>query len=149
MCIRDRAVITVPAYFNDSQRQATKDAGAIAGLDVKRIINEPTAAALAYGADKEDDLSLIHICRKGGLHSETMRHRGGGRTEKGAARIQKCACGERIYKTGGTGGRGCGDVYKRQLLHGNGAAPAAVRAGLGAGAWRRTRAMAFGAGVLP
>ena len=51
------AVITVPAYFNDAQRQATKDAGKIAGLDVKRIINEPTAAALAYGLD----LSLIHI----------------------------------------------------------------------------------------
>ena len=49
------AVITVPAYFNDSQRQATKDAGAIAGLDVKRIINEPTAAALAYGLDKKKD----------------------------------------------------------------------------------------------
>ncbi|MDO5505987.1 MAG: Hsp70 family protein, partial [Pseudoxanthomonas suwonensis] len=49
------AVITVPAYFNDSQRQATKDAGKIAGLDVKRIINEPTAAALAYGLDKGDD----------------------------------------------------------------------------------------------
>ena len=45
------AVITVPAYFNDSQRQATKDAGKIAGLDVKRIINEPTAAALAYGME--------------------------------------------------------------------------------------------------
>jgi molecular chaperone DnaK len=51
----DAAVITVPAYFNDSQRQATKDAGKIAGLDVKRIINEPTAAALAYGLDKQDD----------------------------------------------------------------------------------------------
>ena len=50
----DGAVITVPAYFNDSQRQATKDAGTIAGLDVKRIINEPTAAALAYGINKED-----------------------------------------------------------------------------------------------
>ena len=49
------AVITVPAYFNDSQRQATKDAGKIAGLDVKRIINEPTAAALAYGLDKKED----------------------------------------------------------------------------------------------
>jgi len=49
------AVITVPAYFNDAQRQATKDAGKIAGLDVKRIINEPTAAALAYGLDKEED----------------------------------------------------------------------------------------------
>ena len=50
----DRAVITVPAYFNDNQRQATKDAGQIAGLDILRIVNEPTAAALAY-------LSLIHI----------------------------------------------------------------------------------------
>ncbi|MBP5639059.1 MAG: Hsp70 family protein, partial [Victivallales bacterium] len=49
------AVITVPAYFNDSQRQATKDAGRIAGLDVKRIINEPTAASLAYGMDKKKD----------------------------------------------------------------------------------------------
>jgi molecular chaperone DnaK len=48
------AVITVPAYFNDSQRQATKDAGRIAGLDVKRIINEPTAAALAFGMDKKE-----------------------------------------------------------------------------------------------
>ena len=48
------AVITVPAYFNDSQRQATKDAGKIANLDVKRIINEPTAAALAFGLDKTD-----------------------------------------------------------------------------------------------
>lgn len=47
------AVITVPAYFNDSQRQATKDAGAIAGLNVLRIINEPTAAAIAYGLDKK------------------------------------------------------------------------------------------------
>jgi L1 cell adhesion molecule like protein len=49
-----RAVVTVPAYFNDSQRQATKDAGAIAGLEVLRIINEPTAAAIAYGLDKKD-----------------------------------------------------------------------------------------------
>src|SRR2546427_1321254 len=52
------AVITVPAYFNDSQRQATKDAGRIAGLDVKRIINEPTAAALAYGLDKKKDETI-------------------------------------------------------------------------------------------
>lgn len=49
----EKAVITVPAYFNDSQRQATKDAGKIAGLEVLRIINEPTAAALAYGMDKK------------------------------------------------------------------------------------------------
>ena len=53
------AVITVPAYFNDSQRQATKDAGKIAGLDVKRIINEPTAAALAYGFDKKNDQQIV------------------------------------------------------------------------------------------
>ena len=53
------AVITVPAYFNDAQRQATKDAGKIAGLDVKRIINEPTAAALAYGVDKEEDQKIM------------------------------------------------------------------------------------------
>ena len=52
------AVITVPAYFNDAQRQATKDAGKIAGLDVKRIINEPTAAALAYGLDKGKDETI-------------------------------------------------------------------------------------------
>ena len=50
-----KAVVTVPAYFNDSQRQATKDAGKISGLDVQRIINEPTAAALAYGMDKKED----------------------------------------------------------------------------------------------
>ena len=53
------AVITVPAYFTDAQRQATKDAGKIAGLDVKRIINEPTAAALSYGIDKEDDQKIM------------------------------------------------------------------------------------------
>lgn len=50
----EKAVITVPAYFNDAQRQATKDAGKIAGLEVERIVNEPTAAALAYGLDKTD-----------------------------------------------------------------------------------------------
>ena len=61
------AVITVPAYFTDSQRQATKDAGKIAGLDVKRIINEPTAAALAYGVDKEADAE-DHGLRPGRRH---------------------------------------------------------------------------------
>ena len=54
-----QAVITVPAYFNDAQRQATKDAGAIAGLEVLRIINEPTAAALAYGMDKGDEQRVL------------------------------------------------------------------------------------------
>ena len=60
------AVITVPAYFNDSQRQATKDAGRIAGLDVKRIINEPTAAALAYGLDKKRGDTKIVVYDLGG-----------------------------------------------------------------------------------
>ena len=54
-----QAVITVPAYFTDAQRQATKDAGAIAGLEVLRIINEPTAAALAYGVDKDEDGKVL------------------------------------------------------------------------------------------
>ncbi len=60
------AVITVPAYFNDSQRQATKDAGRIAGLDVKRIINEPTAAALAYGMDKQEGDKIVAVYDLGG-----------------------------------------------------------------------------------
>ena len=62
----DAAVITVPAYFNDDQRQATKDAGKIAGLEVKRIINEPTAASLAYGLDKEGDDQTILVFDLGG-----------------------------------------------------------------------------------
>ena len=60
-----KAVVTVPAYFNDSQRQATKDAGRIAGLDVLRIINEPTAAAIAYGMDRADG-KLIAVFDLGG-----------------------------------------------------------------------------------
>ncbi|HSG40874.1 MAG TPA: molecular chaperone DnaK, partial [Thermoanaerobaculia bacterium] len=64
----DRAVITVPAYFNDAQRQATKDAGKIAGLDVLRIINEPTAAALAYGLDKKKDEKIAVFDLGGGTY---------------------------------------------------------------------------------
>ena len=60
------AVITVPAYFSDSQRQATKEAGEIAGLNVKRIINEPTAASLAYGLDKKDKEQAIAVFDLGG-----------------------------------------------------------------------------------
>ena len=60
------AVVTVPAYFNDSQRQATKDAGRIAGLEVKRIINEPTAAALAYGMDKKKGDNIVAVYDLGG-----------------------------------------------------------------------------------
>ncbi|EKB57703.1 molecular chaperone DnaK [Falseniella ignava] len=62
----DKAVITVPAYFNDAQRQATKDAGRIAGLEVERIVNEPTAAALAYGLDKDDKDEKILVFDLGG-----------------------------------------------------------------------------------
>ena len=61
-----QAVITVPAYFTDAQRQATKDAGAIAGLEVLRIINEPTAAALAYGVDKDEDGKVLVFDLGGG-----------------------------------------------------------------------------------
>ena len=75
------AVITVPAYFNDSQRQATKDAGAIAGLDVKRIINEPTAAALAYGMDKENDQKIMVYDLGGGTFDVSIIEMGDGVTE--------------------------------------------------------------------
>ena len=62
----EKAVVTVPAYFNDAQRQATKDAGKIAGLNIERIINEPTAAALAYGLDKTDKDEKILVYDLGG-----------------------------------------------------------------------------------
>ncbi len=72
------AVITVPAYFTDSQRQATKDAGKIAGLDVKRIINEPTAAALAYGLDKEEDQKIMVYDLGGGTFDVSVLEIGDG-----------------------------------------------------------------------
>ena len=75
------AVITVPAYFTDAQRQATKDAGKIAGLDVKRIINEPTAAALAYGLDKETDQKIMVYDLGGGTFDVSIIEMGDGVTE--------------------------------------------------------------------
>ena len=72
------AVITVPAYFSDSQRQATKDAGRIAGLDVKRIINEPTAAALAYGIDKENEQKIMVYDLGGGTFDVSILEIGDG-----------------------------------------------------------------------
>lgn len=75
------AVITVPAYFTDAQRQATKDAGQIAGLTVKRIINEPTAAALSYGIDKEDDQKVMVYDLGGGTFDVSIIEMGDGVTE--------------------------------------------------------------------
>ena len=74
----DGAVITVPAYFNDDQRQATKDAGKVAGLDVKRIINEPTAASLAYGLDKEADQTILVFDLGGGTFDVSVLEIGDG-----------------------------------------------------------------------
>ena len=75
------AVITVPAYFTDAQRQATKDAGQIAGLNVRRIINEPTAAALSYGIDKEDDQTIMVYDLGGGTFDVSIIEMGDGVTE--------------------------------------------------------------------
>ena len=72
------AVITVPAYFSDSQRQATKDAGKIAGLNVLRIINEPTAAALAYGMDKENNQKILIYDLGGGTFDVSILEIGDG-----------------------------------------------------------------------
>jgi molecular chaperone DnaK len=74
----EKAVITVPAYFNDNQRQATKDAGEIAGLEVVRIINEPTAASLAYGLDKAGDQKIMVFDLGGGTLDVTIMEMGGG-----------------------------------------------------------------------
>jgi molecular chaperone DnaK len=74
----DSAVITVPAYFNDDQRQATKDAGKIAGLEVKRIINEPTAASLAYGLDREADQTILVFDLGGGTFDVSVLEIGDG-----------------------------------------------------------------------
>ncbi|MBR4875767.1 MAG: Hsp70 family protein, partial [Clostridia bacterium] len=77
----DKAVITVPAYFTDAQRQATKDAGKIAGLEVMRIINEPTAAALAYGVDKEEDQTVMVYDLGGGTFDVSILSIGDGMVE--------------------------------------------------------------------
>lgn len=74
----EKAVITVPAYFNDSQRQATKDAGKIAGLEVLRIVNEPTAAALAYGLEKEEDQTILVFDLGGGTFDVSILELGEG-----------------------------------------------------------------------
>src|SRR3712207_3117604 len=82
-----QAVITVPAYFNDSQRQATKDAGQIAGLEVLRIINEPIAAALAYGLDKKADETILVFDLGGGTFDVSVLEVGEGLVEIGRAHV--------------------------------------------------------------
>ncbi|OYR80330.1 molecular chaperone DnaK, partial [Halorubrum sp. E3] len=74
----EKAVITVPAYFNDKQRQATKDAGEIAGFEVERIVNEPTAASMAYGLDDESDQTVLVYDLGGGTFDVSVLDLGGG-----------------------------------------------------------------------
>jgi molecular chaperone DnaK (HSP70) len=81
-----RAVVTVPAYFNDAQRQATKDAGRIAGLEVMRIINEPTAAALAYGLDSREKQETVLVFDLGGGTFDVSILEVGGGVFEGASR---------------------------------------------------------------
>ena len=95
------AVITVPAYFNDSQRQATKDAGRIAGLDVKRIINEPTAASLAYGLDKEENQKILVYDLGGGTFDVSILDIGDGVFE--------------VLSTNGNT-RLCGDDFDQRII---------------------------------
>src|SRR4051794_34636517 len=95
----DSAVITVPAYFNDDQRQATKDAGRIAGLDVKRIINEPTAAALAYGLDKETDQTILVFDLGGGTFDVSVLEIGDGVFEVKATAGDNHLGGDNFDKT--------------------------------------------------
>ena len=96
-----QAVITVPAYFSDSQRQATKDAGKIAGLEVLRIVNEPTAAALAYGLDKETDQKIMVFDLGGGTFDVSILEIGDGVFE--------------VLATNGNTRRGGDDFYKKSI----------------------------------
>src|SRR3954462_1711697 len=95
----DAAVITVPAYFNDDQRQATKDAGKVAGLDVKRIINEPTAASLAYGLDKETDQTILVFDLGGGTFDVSVLEIGDGVFEVKATAGDNHLGGDNFDKT--------------------------------------------------
>lgn len=93
----DRAVITVPAYFNDSQRQATKDAGKISGLQVQRIINEPTAAALAYGMDKKQQQTIAVYDLGGGTFDISILEMNQGVLEVKATNGDTSCGGEVIF----------------------------------------------------
>ncbi|MGB7327371.1 MAG: molecular chaperone DnaK [Rubripirellula sp.] len=105
-----KAVITVPAYFNDAQRQATKDAGVIAGLEVARIINEPTAAALAYGLDKKKDEKIIVFDLGGGTFDVSVLEVADAGDEDQESRVFQ------VISTSGDGHLG-GDDFDEALIH--------------------------------
>jgi len=106
----NKAVITVPAYFNDAQRQATKDAGQIAGLEVARIINEPTAAALAYGLDKKKDESIIVFDLGGGTFDVSVLEVADSGDEENESRVFQ------VVSTSGDTHLG-GDDFDEALIH--------------------------------
>jgi molecular chaperone DnaK len=105
-----KAVITVPAYFNDSQRQATKDAGQIAGLEVMRIINEPTAAALAYGLDKKKDEKIIVFDLGGGTFDVSVLEVADSGDDESSSRVFQ------VISTSGNTHLG-GDDFDEALIH--------------------------------
>lgn len=99
-----KAVITVPAYFNDSQRQATKDAGRIAGLEVLRIINEPTAASLAYGLDKKSNETILVFDLGGGTFDVSVLEVGAHFPDRAARLSARPAAVESPHLGAGTAG---------------------------------------------
>ena len=111
------AVITVPAYFNDAQRQATKDAGKIAGLEVKRIINEPTAAALAYGVDKEAEQKIMVYDLGGGTFDVSILDIGDGIVEVKATNIRDYALDKHHKADDAPYGGGRGQVMLAEPLY--------------------------------
>ena len=116
-----QAVITVPAYFNDTQRQATKDAGQIAGLEVLRIINEPTAAALAYGLDKKNERDDPGL-RPGRRHVRRVGPGSGRGRGRGQGHQRRYAPGRRRL---GSADRG---LHRRRVQEGEGHRPARATA---------------------
>ncbi len=106
----NRAVITVPAYFNDAQRQATKDAGQIAGLEVARIINEPTAAAMAYGLDKKKDEKIVVFDLGGGTFDVSVLEVSGAEGEDGDTKVFQ------VISTSGDTHLG-GDDFDEELIN--------------------------------
>src|SRR5207244_6437133 len=93
-----KAVVTVPAYFNDSQRQATKDAGRLAGLEVLRLVNEPTAAALAYGLDKGEEGTIAVYDLGGGTFDISILKLRGGSFEVMATTVESRRAGGRTRR---------------------------------------------------